>query len=204
MPCPKMKLPTSNFQTACLAICSNASKSIICICSDLVLDRKVDRIWADCTISWCPFWATLIMILSYCESKRIGNIRYQDLDYIKTGILTLRGVESKNVLYGRAVDILLPIVKTILPPGDAFIEDQQKMSLDTEFYSTVASHTIQLPQGNANVVEQDNIFFGDMLDYLRSNSSSSDHGSYNLRTNPEHENDLNMMIHSVLYGDAFL
>ncbi|TIC51932.1 hypothetical protein E3Q04_03645 [Wallemia mellicola] len=201
MPCPTLKR-ISNFQTASLAICSNASRSIISIYSDLVLNRKVDRIWADCLISWCPFWATLIMILSFCESKRIGNIRYQDLDYIKTGILTLRSVESENVLYGRAVDILLSIVKTLLPPGDAFIEDQQLISLDTEFYSTVAAHTLQPPQDNVNVVEQDNIFFRDMLDYLRSDSSNSVHGSYNLLISPEHENDLNMMINSILDGDA--
>ncbi|TIB76384.1 hypothetical protein E3Q22_03547 [Wallemia mellicola] len=125
------------------------------------------------------------MILSYCES-----------------ILTLRAVESKNVLYGRAVDILLPIVKAILPPGDIFIEDQQLISFNTEFHRTVTANTIQLPQDNTNVVEQNDSFFRDMLDYLKSDSSNSVYSNNNFMITPEHENDLNMMINSMLDGDA--
>ncbi|TIC14641.1 hypothetical protein E3Q13_03556 [Wallemia mellicola] len=125
------------------------------------------------------------MILSYCES-----------------ILMLRAVESKNVLYGRAVDILLPIVKAILPPGDIFIEDQQLISFNTEFHRTVTANTIQLPQDNTNVVEQNDSFFRDMLDYLKSDSSNSVYSNNNFMITPKHENDLNMMINSMLDGDA--
>lgn len=132
----------------------------------------------------------------------MGNIRYQDLDYIKTGILTLRGIESRNVLYGRAVDILLPIVKAILPPGDTFIEDQQRISFNTEFHTSVTANTIQLPQDNDNDIEQDDSFFRDMLEYLKTDSSSSVYGDYNSLITPEHESDLNMMINSMLDGDA--
>ncbi|TIC72153.1 hypothetical protein E3Q00_04300 [Wallemia mellicola] len=114
--------------------------------------------------------------------------------HIKTGILTLRSVESKNVLYDRAVDISLPILKAILPAGDITNIFQHRLN--------VAAKSIQLPEDNATVIEQDSIFFRDMLDYLKSDPSSSVYGNHNMLIPPEHENDLNMMINSMLDGDA--
>ncbi|TIA85326.1 hypothetical protein E3P99_04025 [Wallemia hederae] len=131
MPCPKVQAPTSNLQLASLTICAIAARSIISLHSDIVIDRGIDRCLTDCMMAWCPFWATLILVVDLCDGRKRGADDTSNLEYIKTGIRVLRKGEHKNVLYGRAVDVLLPIAKAVLPVDDPFIAEQEVLSYST-------------------------------------------------------------------------
>lgn len=220
MPYPKIEAPTSNLQLASMAICANASRSIISIYNSLILVKRIERCLTDCMISWCPLWATLILVIEFCEGRRNGNGNAQNLDYIKTGILVLRADEDRNVLYGRAVDILLPIVKAILPPGDLFIEDQEIVSYNKEYNSSSpyslltnstnttksenslhptnsTNSTSSLPQNREDLIDPSERFYYEMLEFMQSQEMNMGQ----LLNSNVPDGDFNTIIDSMLNGD---
>lgn len=200
---PKVQAPTSNFQLASLTICANASRSIISIYNNLILIKQIERCLTDCMMSWCPFWATLILVIDYCEGRKNKAANTQNLDYIKTGILVLRAGEEKNVLYGRGIDILLPIVKAILPSGDSFIGNQEMISYSKEFespYSTSsgsANLLASLPdEKGEDLVQPSDEFYRQMLQFMQSEDTNVGRFSNNVS-----DDTYNTIIDSIFSGN---
>lgn len=75
-----------------------------------------------------PFSATLILIISACEGLKKNDLDVSIFDYIQSGIQILRVREEREVLNGRAVDMIMQILKTANLPMDlSFMQAQENI-----------------------------------------------------------------------------
>ncbi|TIC18878.1 hypothetical protein E3Q13_01643 [Wallemia mellicola] len=130
LPDPRSKT-TSSFRFTSLVICANSSRSIISIYRNLILERGMQHLWVDPMVAWGPFSATLILIISACESMK-NDFDASVLEYIQSGIQILRVREEREVLNGRAVDMIMQILKSAnLPMDPSFMQAQENLSYGT-------------------------------------------------------------------------
>ncbi|TIA87089.1 hypothetical protein E3P99_03392 [Wallemia hederae] len=148
----------SNFRLTSLIICSNAAKSIISLYKLMVIDRPSDHGICPFALSkGTEFTATLILIVSFYEARKSDVFNGHDLEYIQLGIHNLRARESREMMSGRLVDILLQLIRSAgLPMDEAFMRSQMLLSEQST-----------LPQSGADD-------FGGLydLDYMRSDLGS--------------------------------
>ncbi|TIC08225.1 hypothetical protein E3Q16_00155 [Wallemia mellicola] len=146
----------SYFRITSLVICSNASKSIISIQKKLVLDRENinGTCYSDLLLSWSVFNATIVLILSFCESRKNRDINLDDLEYIQLGIEILRKREARVLLCGRALDMLLQVIRTAsLPLDPAFMQAQEEH--------------VEKNQRSGNLNEQGDVLFMNLTQFER-------------------------------------
>lgn len=139
-----------------MVICSNASKSIISIQKKLVLDRENinGTCYSDLLLSWSVFNATIVLILSFCESRKNRDINLDDLEYIQLGIEILRKREARVLLCGRALDMLLQVIRTAsLPLDPAFMQAQEEH--------------VEKHQRSGNLNEQGDVLFMNLTQFER-------------------------------------
>lgn len=94
----------------------------------MVLDKENinGTCYSDLLLSWSVFNATIVLILSFCESRKNKDINLDDLEYIQLGIKILRQREARVLLCGRALDMLLQVIRTAnLPLDSAFMRAQE-------------------------------------------------------------------------------
>ena len=71
------------------------------------------------------FVAALILIVSFYEARKSDVFNGHDLEYIQLGIHNLRARESRIMMSGRSVDILLQLIRSAgLPMDEAFMRSQ--------------------------------------------------------------------------------
>ncbi|TIC13777.1 hypothetical protein E3Q13_03818 [Wallemia mellicola] len=186
---PRPDHSSSKFQLKSLMICANAARSVITTFANVYLDRKIAYQWNDCMTDWSVFSATIILVLSCCESRINGELYESDLDYLKKGALILRNQEHRNQLYARAFDLLIQVLKASeLLSDDTFVETQESISTGRTLGINVKD---QLEQ-NDEIVE-------DMLKSIRGNSNDTLIGLNDFNLPP-----LNgIIIDSILNGSAF-
>ncbi|TIA80957.1 hypothetical protein E3P89_02410 [Wallemia ichthyophaga] len=169
----------SNFRLTSLVICGNAARSIISIYKKLLLDKPSEFGICPYDISnWSAFSATIVLIISFCEGRKKGIFNSNDLEYIHIGISNLRARESKDMLSGRAVDILLQTVRSAdLPMDKAFMRTQADLSRDT---GGLKSEHFSVPevQDGSEIYEQEAIYqndlnFSDMMQQMQVDSLDS-------------------------------
>lgn len=148
---PRPDHSSSKFQLKSLMICANAARSVITTFASVYLDRKIAYQWNDCMTDWsvslsiileCQtlinsqvFSATIILVLSCCESRINGELYESDLEYLKKGALVLRNQEHRNQLYARAFDLLIQVLKASeLLSDDTFVETQESIVSCGNFY----------------------------------------------------------------------
>ncbi|TIB73360.1 hypothetical protein E3Q22_04347 [Wallemia mellicola] len=130
------------FRQTSLEICTNASKSIISTQMKMFCGRANDdrTFFADGLISWGAFTSTLILIINYCECKNNNTENEEDLDFISMAVHLLKVRESRDLMSGRAFDMVsnicakagLPIKSTSSPlqTGNLTEYDPQFMNDD--------------------------------------------------------------------------
>ena len=121
----------SAFRLTSMFICCNAARSVISITNKLLSERSIPQGMLRCeaVFSWSIFPACLVLILSFCESRRNGDFNGSDLEYIQTGIQALRKLETRQVIMGRAVDMVMQIVtKAKIPLEPLFAQHQSNVT----------------------------------------------------------------------------
>ncbi|TIB07219.1 hypothetical protein E3P92_03952 [Wallemia ichthyophaga] len=123
---------TSSFRYTSLVICTTSARSIISIYRDMLLEDKLQHLWVDPTVAWGPFSAALILIISACEGLKNNDLDTSVFSYIQSAIQVLRLREEREVLNGRAVDMIMQIVKAVnLPMDQSFMQTQDNLSYGT-------------------------------------------------------------------------
>ncbi|TIA87648.1 hypothetical protein E3P99_03059 [Wallemia hederae] len=117
----------SAFRLTSLFICCNAARSVISISNKLLSERSNSKGLLRCEVvySWSIFPACLVLILSFCESRKNGDFNGSDLEYIQTGITVLKKIETRQLIMGRALDMIMQIVlKAQIPLDPLFVPRQ--------------------------------------------------------------------------------
>ncbi|TIA88168.1 hypothetical protein E3P81_03628 [Wallemia ichthyophaga] len=121
----------STFRLTSLFICLNDSRTIISIFDDIQRAGTNSRglCHSNCFLGWSTFSACLILVLCFCESRKNGDLNKNDLEYIQKGIQVLRKMEARDLIMGRAVDMILQLViKAEVPLDHLFLKNQWNLS----------------------------------------------------------------------------
>ncbi|TIB28068.1 hypothetical protein E3P86_03932 [Wallemia ichthyophaga] len=121
----------STFRLTSLFICLNDSRTIISIFDDIQRAGTNLRglCHSNCFLGWSTFSACLILVLCFCESRKNGDLNKNDLEYIQKGIQVLRKMEARDLIMGRAVDMILQLViKAEVPLDHLFLKNQWNLS----------------------------------------------------------------------------
>ncbi|TIA87132.1 hypothetical protein E3P81_04047 [Wallemia ichthyophaga] len=161
---------TSSFRYTSLVICATSARSIISIYRDMLLERKMQHLWVDATVAWGSFSATLILIISACEGLRNNDLDPSVFGFIQSGIQILRVREEREVLNGRAVDMIMQILKTSnLPMDPSFMQAQENISYgaSADNFFTDLPFLVDTPPNHAESNEQ---MFTDLLGQVQYNT----------------------------------
>ncbi|TIA85827.1 hypothetical protein E3P99_03872 [Wallemia hederae] len=163
---------TSSFRYTSLVICATSARSIISIYRDLLLERKLQHLWVDPMVAWGPFSATLILIISACEGLKNNDLDVSVFGYIQSGIQILRVREEREVLNGRAVDMIMQILRAAnLPMDPSFMQAQEQISFGTSSdYFLPHLPFLDTPPDQAESNEQ---LFSDLLGQVQFNTEDA-------------------------------
>ncbi|TIC60653.1 hypothetical protein E3Q02_04197 [Wallemia mellicola] len=104
----------SIFNTQCLTICVNCARSILAILNTMEFERCLIQSYVDVTLNLAtpkPFNAMIVLIFSVCESKRLGQETHSEMDYITKGIKILERRQIRDIVAGKALDIVKNVLR---------------------------------------------------------------------------------------------
>ena len=153
----------SNFRLTSLVICANAARSVISLYKTMIIDRPSEygicpfdiSLWSVSSAAWFElhspytqaFAAILVLTISFCEGRKRGVFNSHDLESIQVGITNLRAHESRDMISGRLVDIVLQLVRSAeLPMDAAFMRKQTVMASAcyiTNLAYLIVSHSME-------------------------------------------------------------
>lgn len=154
-------------------MCVNAARSILSLLKAMEFEKKLIQNYVDVMLNLAPFNAIIVLIFSVCESQNLNQDTKPDLEYIDIGIKVLQRRQVRDIVAGKALDIvlnLLNVCKVPIQDVSSNIKNSHENEFNQDKYMSLENDSNRTTAHNSDIFQytQSNNSDKNLDDFLRS------------------------------------